>query len=64
MRIQCAWCGRDLGEKDGGEGVTHGICPACLARVLGKTQFLCDPTTPLSQRPAHGWLSQYRDGLD
>ena len=31
----CAWCERFLGFKDGGEPgptITHGICPACVAR--------------------------------
>ena len=29
MRIQCAWCRADLGEKEG-EGVTHTICSDCV----------------------------------
>jgi len=34
MRAVCAWCQTDLGGRPGPEGaVTHGICPACLARV-------------------------------
>jgi len=32
MTIICAWCGRMLGQKQG-EGVTHGICPQCLAKL-------------------------------
>lgn len=32
MQIVCAWCKRVLGEKQG-EGVTHGICPECLAKL-------------------------------
>lgn len=32
MTIICAWCGRVLGEKQG-EGVTHGICPDCFAKL-------------------------------
>ena len=36
MRALCAWCSRDLGERPGPEGaVTHGICPACRAKVWG-----------------------------
>ena len=32
LRIRCAWCGKDMGEKDGkgAEGVTDGICDNCL----------------------------------
>ena len=33
MQIVCAWCGRVLGTKQGGEGITHGICPECLAKL-------------------------------
>ena len=31
MNLVCAWCDRDLGEKDGkGEtGTSHGICKEC-----------------------------------
>jgi len=32
MTIICAWCGRMLGQKQG-EGVTHGFCPDCLAKL-------------------------------
>lgn len=32
LKIVCAWCGKDMGEKDGEgvEGVSHGICEDCL----------------------------------
>ena len=33
MKIVCAWCKRVIGEKQGGKGVTHGICPECLAKL-------------------------------
>jgi len=37
IRVVCAWCGKDLGEKEGesGEGgnVSHGICPKCFKKV-------------------------------
>lgn len=29
MLVQCAWCGRTLGEKEG-TGVSHGICEDCV----------------------------------
>jgi len=30
MKVECAWCGKDLGEKPGPEGATsHGICKEC-----------------------------------
>lgn len=35
MRVVCAWCGADMGEKDGqGEtGVSHGMCEDCYNRA-------------------------------
>jgi len=35
MKIVCAWCGREMGEKNGRgvEGVSHGLCNKCLARL-------------------------------
>jgi len=35
MRRICAWCGKDMGETPG-DGLTHGICPECLAKELAK----------------------------
>ena len=31
MKIQCAWCGADLGEKEplGDTSITHGMCSRC-----------------------------------
>jgi peptide deformylase len=36
LKVVCAWCGKDLGEKDGQgtEGISHGICKDCLAKQL------------------------------
>ena len=36
MKVVCAWCDKDMGEKDGKgvEGISHGICEECLAKVL------------------------------
>ncbi len=40
MKIVCAWCGKDIGEKDGkGEkGVSHGMCEECLAKMEAKAE--------------------------
>ena len=35
MKVVCAWCKTDLGEKAGPEGETsHGICKKCVAVVI------------------------------
>ena len=36
MKVVCAWCDKDMGEKDGKgvEGISHGICEECLEKVL------------------------------
>jgi len=38
MKVVCAWCGADLGEKDGkGEdGISHGMCDKCFAKVRSR----------------------------
>lgn len=43
LKVICAWCGKELGEKDGEgvEGISHGICEDCLARQREKK---CDVT--------------------
>ena len=35
LKIECAWCGKYMGEKDGYgvEGVTHGMCKQCSAKL-------------------------------
>ena len=40
MKIVCAWCGKDMGEKDGkgAKGISHGICQECLAKVIAKME--------------------------
>jgi len=34
LQVLCAWYGASLGEKPGGDGVSHGVCPACLEKLL------------------------------
>lgn len=31
MKVVCAWCGKDMGEKEGQgeEGITHSMCDEC-----------------------------------
>jgi hypothetical protein len=29
----CAWCQKNMGEKEGDGGVTHGICEDCAAKM-------------------------------
>lgn len=33
MKKECAWCGKPMGEVEGGspDDITHGICEECLA---------------------------------
>ncbi len=35
MKIVCAWCGKDMGEKKPlkDKSVTHGMCEECLDKV-------------------------------
>ena len=34
MKIICAWCKQDMGERANGIGITHGICPSCKATLM------------------------------
>jgi len=34
MKIVCAWCNRDMGERAGGHDITHGICTFCKAQLM------------------------------
>jgi len=40
MKIVCAWCGKDMGEKNGKgvEGISHSICRQCLAKFMAKVE--------------------------
>jgi len=40
VKIECAWCGKYMGEKDGYsvEEVTHSICKQCLAKLKVEAQ--------------------------
>ena len=40
MRVTCAWCGKDLGEKPPLEdkSITHGMCRECLEKELKKAE--------------------------
>jgi len=35
MKIICAWCKKDMGEKNGEgvEGVSHSMCEECFAQL-------------------------------
>ena len=41
MQIICAWCNTTratgISNEDHTEGISHGICPACAACMLGDT---------------------------
>ena len=36
MKVVCAWCGKDMGEKPPLEdkSITHGMCEDCLKKEL------------------------------
>ena len=35
ITVQCAWCGKPMGEKDGKgvSGTSHGMCEECYNRL-------------------------------
>ncbi len=40
MKVICAWCNKDMGEKGvkDVEGISHGVCEECLAKLLTETE--------------------------
>ena len=40
MKIVCAWCGKEMGEKNGKGvgGVSHSICQECLAKLIARVE--------------------------
>lgn len=41
MKVVCAWCKKEMGEKDSDrEGVSHGICEECLKGVKKEMEEL------------------------
>ena len=40
MKVVCAWCGKDMGEKDGKgqKGISHGLCNECLYKMELKAE--------------------------
>lgn len=38
MKVVCAWCGKDMGEKEpfDDESTTHGMCPECYEEEINK----------------------------
>jgi len=40
MIIKCAWCGKNMGEKQpyDDKDITHGMCSKCLKRELAKIE--------------------------
>ncbi len=40
MKVICAWCNKDMGEKGGNdvEEISHGVCKECLTRLLAETE--------------------------
>ena len=40
MRVVCAWCNKDIGEKDGEGvwGVSHGLCRECFDKVMAEEE--------------------------
>ena len=51
IKVVCAWCGKDMGEKDGQgvEGISHGMCDKCYTNIVkGEVSASCQAWSPLS----------------
>jgi hypothetical protein len=36
MKIVCAWCKRDIGDRGEGYEITHGICKSCKTLMMNR----------------------------
>ena len=47
MKIVCAWCGKDMGEKNakGEDGVSHGMCEECFTKAKAENE-ICEDNEP------------------
>jgi PAS domain-containing protein len=58
MKVVCAWCNKDLGEKHAESGtddiISHGICPKCAQKLLAPMAM--PMTSFLDQFPAPVFL--------
>jgi len=67
MKVECAWCGKNLGEKEPVEdtGITHGMCPACreTERKTGEFELAIkrDPARYSVVRNSHRQLTEVID---
>jgi len=62
MRIVCAWCGKELGEKEPLEDkrITHGICPECLAKYFPEKKINSTGGNPKSIYRSVAELPEFR----
>lgn len=51
LKVVCAWCGKDMGEKegDGVEGVSHGMCEECYKKSKSKEEKIVDSRSSKSK---------------
>lgn len=49
----CAWC--QLVISDGSHPATHGICPACIARLTDQTPLVEIPQAPVAPTAFEDW---------
>jgi len=37
MKIVCAWCNKDMGQKEplSDKSTTHGMCKECFKKIMG-----------------------------
>ncbi len=47
MKIVCAWCGKDMGEKNANyeDGVSHGMCEECFTKIKAEN-VICEDNEP------------------
>ena len=51
MKIICAWCGKDMGSKEGNgiEGTSHSICDRCADKLVLEMKRLLESGESLEE---------------
>ena len=60
MRVQCAWCGKDMGEKPPYDdpSTTHSICESCLAEAFKSAFPLISPPPGVKEQSLNLLLTE------
>ena len=65
MKIVCAWCGKDMEEKNGNyeDGVSHGMCEECFTKIKAENG-ICEDNEPDAITSRSGYVLDFCQDFD